>query len=385
MDNNFVPKPPIQQDNSPAEDKENKIEDKTLGSIYMVYRDNRNWEKYAPKIIDHIRKELSGQIEVQVFPRGTDEGEIKKWYEENQDKFGGKYLLTDITCKPIIESEKYKNRVSLDGILETSNKKIIEEIFRNSFGEKGLEELNDTSLENIENFNTKIFKLALENNTPSKVTLVESRFGHHSGFLVNLKGLQERSVENDKQVLEFYKKWLLDAGYPETNILAVEDVGELDENKIESMKNEWFFIDNHNPMADKYRSYGLRVINPSEISDTVKPNGDEGVEKFIISEIDNNFKKIGSVQEFISLYGSDPKIRGDDQFEELMNKISSKDKFVEIMNSLIDLNKNNPKWKSDSYIVRNMLFGAEEVLKLDEESKVQIKKRIEEVMAAPTN
>lgn len=377
MPDSFNPKPITQQDTSSIE---NKIEDKTLGPVYMVYRDNRNWEKYAPKIIEHIQKELGGHIEVQVFPRGTDEGEIKKWYEENQDKFGGKFMLTDTTCKPVIESGKYKERISLDHILEISNKEVIKEIFRNSFGEKGLGELNYSGLENIENSNTKIFKLALENNTPSKITLVESRFGHHSGFLVNLKGLQERSVENDKQVLESYKKWLLNAGYPETNISIVEDIEEPNKNELESMKKEWFFIDNHNPMADKYRSLGLNVINPSEISDTVKPSNNEETVKFILSGIDENFKKISSIEEFISIYGSDPKIGGDGQFEDLMNKIGNKEKFLEIMYSLIDLNKNNQKWKGESRIVRRMLSSAEKLLNLDEESKEKIKKRIEEVM-----
>lgn len=362
--------------------KENNIENKTIGPIFMVYRDNRNWEKFAPKIVEHIKNELGGDIEVMSFPRGTDEKVIEKWYEENKDRFEGKLLLTDNTCNPTIEKNEYEGKFNLDSILKDSNEETTKRIFKEAFGEKGLSELKFDSIEDIENSNTKIFKLALEKNSPKKVTFVESKFGHHSLFLVNLKGLQDRSLENDRQVLESFKKSLINAGYSEDNISVERDIGEPNQNEIESLKNEWFFIDSHNPMADEYRSKGLNVINPSEIADTVKPSNDEEIEKSIISGIDNKIKKIGSVEEFISIYGSSPEMDGDYKFKEIINKVGSEEKLMEIMNYLLDSNKNNTEWKEDEFwSVEGLLVIGKELINISEQSEIKIKKRIEEIMA----
>lgn len=363
------------------ESKENSIENKTIGPIYMVYRDNRNWEKYVPKIVEHIKNELGGDIEVMSFPRDTDETEIGKWYEENKEKFEGKLLLTDNTCNPTLEKNEYKGKFNLDSILKDSNDETTKRIFKEAFGEKGLAELKFNSIEDIENSNTKIFKLALENNNPQKVTFVESRFGHHSLFLVNLKGLQDRSSENDRQVLESFKKSLIDAGYPEENISVLRDINEPNQEELESMKNEWFFIDNHNPMADKYRSLGLNVINPSEISNTVKQSNDVEIEKSIISGIDNKVKKIDSVEEFISIYGSDPYLQGDYAYKELINKVGNEEKLVKIFNHLLDLNKNNPQWIESRCRKISRMFIYNNTLQFSEKSKEQINNRIEEIMA----
>ena len=362
-----------------TESKENSIENKTIGPIYMVYRDNRNWEKYAPKIVEHIKNELGGTIELKSFPRGTDEEEIEKWYEKNEDKFEGKLLLTDNTCEPTIGEDKYKEKFSLDSILKDSNEESVNKIFREAFGEKGLEELKFNSVADIENLNTKIFKLALEKNNPKKVTFVESKFGHHSSFLVNLRGLQDRSQENDSQVLELFNKCLINAGYPEDSISVVGNVREPDRSEVESLKNEWFFIDNHNPMADEYRSKGLNVINPSEIASIVKPNNDAEIENSIISGIDNEFKKITSVEEFISIYGSDPDLQGDDAFIGLIRKVDNEEKLIEIFNHLLDLNKNNSSWIKSRCRKISRMFIYKGTFQFSEKSKEQIDKKIEEI------
>lgn len=365
-----------------TENKEKSIENKTIGPIYMVYRDNRNWEKFAPKIVGHIQKELGGDIEVMSFPRGTDEKEIEKWYKENEGNFEGKLLFTDNTCNPTIEKSKYKERLDLDYILQESNEETIKKIFKDTFGEKGLKELKFNSIDDIEDSNTKIFKLAIEKNNPKKVTFVESKFGHHSTFLVDINGPQERSIENDMQVLESFKKCLINAGYQEANISVMKDIGEPNHEELELMKNEWFFIDSHNRMADEYRSLGLNVINPSEITDIVKPSNDIEIEKFIISGIDNKVKKISSIEEFISIYGPEPEMSSDDEYYDAINRVGNKEKLIEILNHLIDLNKNNSEWRKNKFMTVKILFRVgKQLLDISEQSKEQINRKIEEILA----
>lgn len=366
------------------ENKENKIENKTTGPIYMVFRENDNWDKYTPKIVEHI-KSLGGEIEVKSFPRGTDNETIKEWYEQNKENFQGKSMLTDDTCSPRLDSSRYyEDESSLDNFLMSAEWRLTSEIFKKAFGEEGADNLRYDSLENIKDSYTKLFKLAIENKAPKKVTFVEEAFGHHDTFLVDIKGLQHQSLENDQEVLKFTKQCLVDAGYPETNTSVVTNVEEPAD--IETMKDEWFFIDSHNTMANMYRDKGLNVFQPGKYSEVVKPKDEEvmnNIEKDLISSIDSKFKKIESIEEFILSYGTDPYLPGSDEFREIIRRVGDAEKLIEIMNHLLDLNKDNPKWKNSSCNRLGNFFYYEELLPspFNEESKNQIKQRIAEIVA----
>lgn len=362
-----------------TESKENSIENKTIGPIFMVYRENKNWDKYVPMIIEHIES-LGGKIETKSFPRGTEEEAIEQWYKKNYDELQDKYLLTDRTCHTTTTVED-THQFSLDYFLEQSGKREIEESFKNAFGEKGLKELNFNSLEGYKESYTKIFKLALENYSPEKVTFAEDSFGHHSGSIARLSGLDGRSAKNDDEVLEFIKECLTAAGYPESNISVVSNVKNINPKEIESMKNEWFFMDTHNQMFDIYEKQGLSVYEPSEIIKLVQPKNSNSIGNNLLVEIDNTFKKINSIEDFISLYGTDPNLPLNESLARVITRIGNEEKLVEIINSLLDLNKNNPKWKEDKCIkVRYMLYF-DNIIPINEQSKEQINKKIEEIMA----
>jgi len=385
-----------------SENKENAIEDKTLGPIYMVYRDNRNWEKYAPKIIDHIRKELGGQVEVQVFSRETDKKEIKKWYQENEAKFKDELILSDDTCDPPFEADsvdflgrvtkkidekdkKFKNKFNLDSYLWQLNREIAEKMLEKTFGTRNITALMDT-YEETKDVYTRIFKLALEKNNPRKIVFVEFRFGHHIN-VVNPIEANKRSEKNDQEVLEFVKKCLLDAGYPEANISIVSDVEKItDPEKIKSVEDEWFFIDSHNPMQYVYADDGLKVFDPTKIYGTIGVSEDNFTTEALISKIDQNIRKIDTPEDFVSIFTSNPNFSNlnQGQKEEVYKKIGSEEKFIKIVNYLIDLHKNDPLWKGNNFkTVVDMIFWSRRCgLPLSKGGEEQINKRIEEVMAS---
>ncbi|MEI8269959.1 MAG: hypothetical protein WCG45_01185 [bacterium] len=303
-----------------SENRENTIEDKTIAPIYMVYRDNRNWEKYAPKIIEHIRKELRGQIEVQVFPRGIDKNEIKKWYQDNEDKFKGKFLLSDETCQPVIPLDGCKERIDLDRILEKSNTDTIRDFIKEYFDEQKTNSSEIRELKDYKNLHKDIFKIALEKNNPKKITFVKKLFGDHIDFIDEAK--EERGAKKDEIVLDFFRNCLIEAGYPETNISVVYDLESLnDPEVIQSIKDEWFFIDGHNSHAEEYRLKDINVFSPGSY-EIIKSN-DNILEKKIISGIDCRFKKIDSAEDFITLFGSDPTITSYERESMVQNNIGN--------------------------------------------------------------
>lgn len=356
------------------ENKENSIENKTSGPIYMVFRENNNWDKYAPKIIEHI-KQLGGEIETVSFPRGTEKEEIEKWYEENQDKFQGKFLLTDTTCEPQIEEDKFQNKYNLDEFLQDSNRDIINKILKEAFGEdlgpranQGIEKLKDSY--------TKMFKLALERNVPKKVTFLVDRSSHHFGLPNN--EMKEQSKEYDDAVANFFKKCLLDAGYPEANISMVNDI-QIKPEEIESMKNEWFMVDSHcHDILKKFQEAGLDYFEPGDIRKLIVPGE---VDKQLLFEVDRNFKKIESPEEFFTL---DLNINPF-EFEEtkIIERVGGEEEWMKIMNIGINLYIEEKRKANGGYVsdeqVRNISLLLFESGILSQKNKEQLEKKLEEI------
>lgn len=364
-----------------TESKENQFENKTRGPIFMVFRENNNWDKYAQKIIDHI-KLLGGEIEMKSFPRGTDNEIIKEWYQQNKNNFEGKFLLTDKTCEPERGSVDSKEKYNLDQFLENSNKKIINNVLKEAFGENG-----GNNVIGKERY-TKIFKLALEKYTPEKITLVKRCFGDHVYFVSG-----NRNIENDKDNLEFVKQCLIDAGYPESSISTVIDIEDTpNPEEIKSMEKEWFFIDSHNSIGRVYNSKGLNVFGPDEIIKTVGINNDSDMYSNLINEIDDNFKKIDSVESFILKYTSNPEFNdGEYSINEMIKCIGNGDKIIEIVSYLIDLHKDNDKWKvgmiNKFNRMKSILKFAEKYhgLVLNQEKKEELLEKIDKIMTSYKN
>lgn len=351
--------------NPDMENKENQIENKTLGPIYMVLRENNNWDKYAPKIIEHI-KQLGGEIETMSFPRDTDKEEIKKWYEENQDRFQGKFLLTDTTCEPQIEKEKFQSEFNLDKFLQDSNRDLIYKIIKDTFGENlGYPEPNQ-GIEGFKDTYTKMFKLALERNLPKKVTFLMNKASHH--FNLPSNEMEKRSKEYDEAVANFFKECLLEAGYLETNISMVNDI-EIKPEEIELMKNEWFMIDSHcHDILKKFEETGLDHFEPGDIRKLIVPGETDQIDNRLLLEVDRNFKKIESPEEFFVL---NPDVRPVDS---LIDRIGGEEKLVEIMNYAIDFFKKNENENNHMIekIAPILLFNID-ILKKEDKKNLQDK------------
>lgn len=68
-----------------------------LPSILIIYRGNDLFEKYVPEIA-RILQAKGRRVEIQNFPRGTEEDEIKEWYEENLERLTGTEIISDGTA-----------------------------------------------------------------------------------------------------------------------------------------------------------------------------------------------------------------------------------------------------------------------------------------------
>ncbi|MDD5625600.1 MAG: hypothetical protein PHG83_00340 [Patescibacteria group bacterium] len=73
-----------------------KKEGEKLTPQFLVYRNNSLFEIWIPKIAKII-EELGHSVEIQAFPAGTPEEEIKKWIQENSKSLKSKDVLCDGT------------------------------------------------------------------------------------------------------------------------------------------------------------------------------------------------------------------------------------------------------------------------------------------------
>ncbi len=82
-----------------ASDFENEKEEemKKFAPLFFIYRDNTLFKKHVP-IIQKKLVEMGRQVDMQIFPQGTQEENIERWYKENKQLLSKKAIISDRTA-----------------------------------------------------------------------------------------------------------------------------------------------------------------------------------------------------------------------------------------------------------------------------------------------
>lgn len=217
-------------------EKEKIKEMKQSAPLLFIYRDNTLFKKHVPIILKNLA-EMDRQANMQIFPQGTQNKDIKKWYKENKQLLSKKAIVSDETADIPYEMEnevKYelgaRNVEDLDRIINKVLKKSL-------FGE--VEPESDGNIETSKRFMTTIFKNILKNpnQRPEKVLLLSSNMGDHL-YEFDKEKIKEGEKKNKdyawtEEACEYVtakvKEWLVECGLESKKIEVIQDkiAGEL--------------------------------------------------------------------------------------------------------------------------------------------------------------
>lgn len=231
--------------------------------LLLFYRENDLFRDYLPDIVNELRS-LGRKVEIQSFPAGTKPIDMGRWTFQNKEKFRGKEVVTDGTLA--LEVEKFRNiaairknwkrniRGELDRLFnETAAKIVSKEMF-------GKEE-PPTRIEDIEKVDALFAALvknilANESHRPDKIFIILQEIAAHEPFWELLKNERERlgldwkdpgvyqegSPELKKNIFSRIKKWFIDAGIKDEDIISMPDKSKYYE--ADHAKN-WLIADRH--------------------------------------------------------------------------------------------------------------------------------------------
>jgi len=106
-----------------TEQVEVESKEKNKKPFLLTYRENDLFKKYASNVVTFLR-EQGYQVNTQVFPAGTPEEEIKKWYLAHQKEIESSNVISDYT---VLRSSGYKieDRINLDGVFFSTTQEAI--------------------------------------------------------------------------------------------------------------------------------------------------------------------------------------------------------------------------------------------------------------------
>ena len=254
-----------------------------LPSILIIYRDNDLFEKYIPEI-ERILQAKGREVEIKNFPRGTEQDEIKEWYEENLERLAGAEIISDGTASVPYALNKFqkekgiKNIGNLDrDLMKGATEKVIwgVEDGYNRYNKLGMLKKPDApEHQQLKECYSPLIKHILENqeNVPNKIYLFSDHIIDHA----NVEAYTGISYENDKLFTylqsdfsrdldsnpeykkikeEFISKYteeikglLVESGInTEKIIIKSEHLSEQDLQEIDQSGN-WVIIDRHSNM-----------------------------------------------------------------------------------------------------------------------------------------
>ncbi len=252
--------------------------------VLVVYRDNSMFRELVPRMVDTLTN-LGREVQCQVFPEGTSETEIKKWFEDNRQTREGD-LISDGTYE---RSTGYEERplINLDDIAETA-------AFA-SVCEESIQESRETDVKDFGKGITRVVQNILANpqNAPKKVFILTDRIFDHYPLEALLEDVPEIPVDQIDEIFDLYywheqqrkefntaagrkraaatvKKWLIQGGVPEEIISIEEQVDETKGVEI-NQKGNWVVVDRHNSNISDFvyaideGSGEISKIHPSEV------------------------------------------------------------------------------------------------------------------------
>ncbi len=209
------------RDNETLDFEKEKIEDmKKNAPLFFIYRDNTLFKNHIPTILKKLT-EMGRQVDTQIFPEGTKDEDIKKWYEENKKLLSKKAIVSDQTANipyKIAESKYELGFRRVDDIDRLAGRVFMEILFGGN-----LPEGNMGNLEKNKRFMTAIIKNILENpdQHPKEVHILSNKMGSHIHNFdrERIKKANEDGVEyfqDTKDACEYIadkvKEWLIESG-----------------------------------------------------------------------------------------------------------------------------------------------------------------------------
>lgn len=253
-----------------SEEKARKFEQREqMPPILIIYRDNDLFEKYVPGI-ERMLVAQGRRVEVKNFLRGTEQNEIKEWYEENLERLDGMEIISDRTAKmPWKMEDKFntfniKSIGELDSVLSGAMSRIfLSEESRSKLSKSMMFRdgvINPNAIrepeENVKEFFTSLVKhiLVTPENIPDKVIIFPDRLVDHMSDYdggrsydemkkLNAGSEFERKIaEVEKMLIEKIKGWLVDGGLNPDKIEIGDNVYSLEKY---DKPNNWIIMDRH--------------------------------------------------------------------------------------------------------------------------------------------
>lgn len=238
-------------------EKEKIKEMKQSAPLFFIYRDNTLFKKYVPIILKNLA-DMGRTVDIQIFPKGTQEKDIEKWYKENKELLSKKAIVSDGTATIPYQMEgeiKYELGARKVEGLDRIISEVLEKIL---FGGKKPKIDGDGDIETSKKFMTTIIKNILKNpdQHPEKVLLLSSRMGDHlAGFdlpeFYREKSEEEKKENKDyvrreeacKYVTAKVKEWLVECGLESKKIEVIQ--GEQKFLEKLDQPNTWIITDRH--------------------------------------------------------------------------------------------------------------------------------------------
>lgn len=249
-------------------------EKEKLPIIFISYRDNDLFREQIPAMVQMLSS-MGRNVEIQTFPEGTKEEEIKQWYQDNRSKLEGKELISDRTAevhwsiREELESTGTRQSGNLDDLISAATKRAIFGEDSKKWNKDGAEYSKGWSEEQSAKFFSTLVRRILENpkNVPQSVYIFLDRILDHTYAVEPEKAKELRVVREsqekkdaEKLVAEKLKKWLAEGGIDDDKIimgpellvngfnLNVAHISDEGERLIEEADKpgNWIIIDRHN-------------------------------------------------------------------------------------------------------------------------------------------
>lgn len=307
-------------------EEEKTREMKKSAPLFFIYRNNTLFKKYIPIILKNLN-EMGRQVDVQIFPEGTQGADIERWYQENKELLSKKAIISDRTADIphtiSIKELKYelgaRNVGDLDELINRVFKKII-------FG--NAEFKNDGKIETSKEFMIMIVKNILKNQDqwPKKVLLLRSNMGDHFYEFDEEKLKEEKKKNKDysyteeagEYIVAKVKEWLIECGLKPEQVEIVPDIireklniapgSSFNNEQIKFLEkldqpNTWIITDRHtridNNESETSVPIYLAVVLKMPLGDFFNEVKEHNLIYFSEEEIGNEFKKM-LIEEFVS-------------------------------------------------------------------------------------
>ena len=220
-----------------------KIEDmKKNAPLFFIYRDNTLFKNHIRTILKKFA-EMGRQVDTQIFPEGTQNKDIEKWYKENKGLLSQKAIVLDQTANipsKMYDEVRYDLGARRVGDIDRLTYRVLAGIL---FGENAPKS-DDGNIETSKRFMTTIIKNILKNpnQRPKEIQILSSNMSDHlyelnkeRSSLIGEKAEKEGvgwAEEAREYVTAKIQEWLVESGLESQKIKVIPDEIRGESNKV---------------------------------------------------------------------------------------------------------------------------------------------------------